>query len=93
MITLKARGLSAQMARLPDDAVTASASGLDPDVSAAYAAFQARRIDAARGVEVVEVQSVIDHETGQAFLGFIGQPHANALSVNRALDARFPAKP
>lgn len=73
------------------DAVTASASGLDPDISPAYARLQAARIAAARGVPVQEVQNVIDQHTDGALLGFIGQPHVNVLLTNRALDARVPA--
>lgn len=76
---------------IPADAVTTSASGLDPDISPAYARLQARRIAMARGVAVQEVQSVIDQHTEGALLGFIGQPHVNVLLTNRALDARFPA--
>jgi K+-transporting ATPase ATPase C chain len=76
---------------IPADAVTASASGLDPDISPAYARLQARRIATARGAPVEEVQSVIDQHTRGALLGFIGQPHVNVLLTNRALDARFPA--
>ena len=76
---------------IPADAVTTSASGLDPDISPAYARLQARRIAAARGVPVQEVQSVIDQHTRGALLGFIGQPHGNVLLTTRALDARFPA--
>jgi K+-transporting ATPase ATPase C chain len=75
---------------IPADAVTTSASGLDPDVSPENAAMQARRIAAARHLPVASVQAVIDAETGQPFLGFIGQPHVNVLAVNRALDARYP---
>ena len=76
---------------IPADAVTASASGLDPDISPAYARLQAARIATARGVPVQEVQGVIDQHTEGALLGFIGQPHVNVLLTNRALDARFPA--
>lgn len=76
---------------VPADAVTASASGLDPDISPAYARLQAARIAAARGVPVQEVQGVIDQHIEGALLGFIGQPHVNVLLTNRALDARFPA--
>jgi K+-transporting ATPase ATPase C chain len=75
------------------DAVTTSASGLDPDISPAYARLQTRRIATARGVPVEEVQSVIDQHTQGALLGFIGQPHVNVLMTNRALDARFPVAP
>ena len=76
---------------IPADAVTTSASGLDPDISPAYARFQAPRIATARGVPVQEVQSVIDGNTHGPLLGFIGQPTVNVLMTNRALDARFPA--
>ena len=78
-------------ASVPADAVTASASGLDPDISPAYARLQAARIATARGVPAAEVQSVIDQNTKGALLGFIGQPRVNVLMANRALDARFPA--
>lgn len=74
------------------DAVTTSGSGLDPDVSPAYARLQAARIARARGVPVQQVQSIIDERTEGAFLGFIGQPHVNVLMTNRALDARFGAE-
>lgn len=76
---------------IPADAVTTSASGLDPDISPAYARLQAQRIATARGAPVQEVQRVIDQHTQGALLGFIGQPHVNVLLTNRALDARFPA--
>jgi K+-transporting ATPase ATPase C chain len=75
---------------IPADAVTNSGSGLDPDISPAYAQLQAARIAKVRGRTVSEVQAVIDAQTGEPFLGFIGQPHVNVLAVNRALDARYP---
>lgn len=77
---------------IPADAVTTSGSGLDPDVSPAYARLQAARIARARGVSVQQVQSVIDSQPQGAFLGFIGQPRVNVLLTNRALDARFGAE-
>ena len=77
---------------IPADAVTTSGSGLDPDVSPAYARLQAARIARARGVQVQQVQSIIDSHTEGAFLGFIGQPRVNVLLTNRALDARFGAE-
>ena len=76
---------------IPADAVTASGSGLDPDISPAYARLQAARVARARGAPVAEVQAVIDAHTEGPLLGFIGQPHVNVLMANRALDARFPA--
>ncbi|OYX54641.1 MAG: potassium-transporting ATPase subunit C [Brevundimonas subvibrioides] len=76
---------------VPADAVTTSASGLDPHISPAYARLQAARVAQARGVDVKAVQQVIDANTEGALLGFIGQPRVNVLLTNRALDARFPA--
>ena len=77
---------------IPADAVTTSASGLDPDVSPAYARLQAARIARARGVSVQQVQTIIDGQTKGALLGFVGQPRVNVLLTNRALDARFGAE-
>lgn len=75
---------------IPADAVTASASGLDPHISPAYARLQATRIAQARGVAVQEVSKVIEqHVEGRTF-GVLGQPRVNVLLTNMALDARFP---
>ncbi|MGV3577450.1 potassium-transporting ATPase subunit KdpC [Brevundimonas sp.] len=87
-VTLRAE---ANGAAIPADAVTTSASGLDPDVSPAYARLQAARVAQARGMTVEEVQAVIDAHTEQPLLGFIGQPRVNVLTTNRALDQRAPA--
>lgn len=76
---------------IPADAVTTSASGLDPHISPAYARLQAARVAQARGIDVATVQQVIDGNTEGALLGFIGQSRVNVLLTNRALDARFPA--
>lgn len=75
---------------IPADAVTTSASGLDPHVSPEYARLQAPRIARARGVPVEEVRQVIEANVEAPLLGFIGQPRLNVLMTNRALDARFP---
>jgi K+-transporting ATPase ATPase C chain len=75
---------------IPADAVTTSGSGLDPDISPANAHLQAGRIAARRGAAVSEILAVIDAETRQPVLGFIGEPAVNVLAVNRALDARYP---
>jgi potassium-transporting ATPase KdpC subunit len=75
---------------VPDDAITTSASGLDPDISPAYADLQAARIAKARGASADEVKKVIDAHIDGAFLGFIGQPHVNVLMTNRALDEAVP---
>lgn len=75
---------------IPADAVTTSGSGLDPDISPAYARLQAPRIAAARNAPRGEVLAMIDAAVKPPLLGFIGQPRVNVLDVNRALDARFP---
>jgi K+-transporting ATPase ATPase C chain len=72
---------------IPADALTSSASGLDPDVSPANAARQAGRIAAARGIDVAKVQAVIDAQTDGPTFGFLGQAHVNVLKTNLALDA------
>lgn len=85
-------GLQAEGAgQVPGDAVTTSASGLDPDVSPANARRQAARIAAARGVPVIEVQRLIAAGATDAWLGIFGQPRVNVLKANLALDAAFPA--
>ena len=75
---------------IPADAVTTSASGLDPDISPENARMQAPRLAAARGVSTDDVMAIIAGHTTAPLLGFIGQPAVNVLGVNRALDARFP---
>lgn len=72
---------------IPADAVTASGSGLDPDISPAYARLQAARVATARGLTTGQVQRVIDDHTQGPLLGFIGQPRVNVLMTNRSLDA------
>lgn len=75
---------------VPADAVTASASGLDPDISPAYARLQAARVARERGVEVSEVQSLIDEYTHGRAIGLFGQAGVNVLELNLALDERYP---
>lgn len=75
---------------IPADAVTTSASGLDPDISTANARFQAPRVARERGVPLRQVQALIGAQVQQPLLGFIGQPRVNVLALNRALDARYP---
>ena len=75
---------------IPADAVAASGSGLDPDVSPGTAALQAPRIAAARHAPVAAVQAVIDDQTHGRTLAVLGEPRVNVLLVNRALDARLP---
>jgi K+-transporting ATPase ATPase C chain len=75
---------------IPDDAITTSGSGLDPDVSPAYAELQAERIAKARGATADEVRKLIADQVQQPYLGFIGQPHVNVLLTNLALDKALP---
>jgi K+-transporting ATPase ATPase C chain len=75
---------------VPDDAVTTSGSGLDPDITPRNAYLQAARIANARGVAVADVNKVIAEHVEQPFLGFIGQRRVNVLMTNRALDAAIP---
>ncbi len=77
-------------ALIPADAVTTSASGLDPDISPENARMQAARVAHARGIGAEKVQAVIDDVTEPAAFGFLGQPRVNVLKVNLALDARYP---
>lgn len=75
---------------IPDDAITTSGSGLDPDISPTYALLQADRIAKTRGASADKVRDVITAHIDGPFLGFIGQPHVNVLMTNRALDAALP---
>jgi K+-transporting ATPase ATPase C chain len=75
---------------IPDDAITTSGSGLDPDISPAYAEVQIDRIAKARGVSPEAVRKVIADRTQGPTLGFLGQPHVNVLMTNLALDKALP---
>jgi potassium-transporting ATPase KdpC subunit len=71
---------------IPVDAVTTSASGIDPDISPANAALQSRRIAAVRHVPLATVQKLIKDNTDGRSLGFLGEPGVNVLELNLALD-------
>lgn len=71
---------------VPGDAVTTSASGLDPHISPAFAALQVARIARARGVPEAQVQGVVAAKTEGRLFGLIGEPRVNVLAVNLALD-------
>ncbi len=71
---------------VPVDAVTASASGLDPHISVANARLQAERVAEARGLSVDEVLALIDDNTDGPTLGFLGEAGVNGLELNLALD-------
>jgi K+-transporting ATPase ATPase C chain len=73
---------------IPVDAVTTSGSGIDPDISPAYAALQARRVAAIRHLPLARVQQLIKQATDGRSLGFLGEPGVNVLELNLALDGR-----
>lgn len=72
---------------VPADAVTASASGLDPHISPAYALLQVPRVAAARGLSESDVRGVVEAHIQQRDLGYLGQPRVNVVELNLALDA------
>lgn len=74
---------------VPIDAVTSSASGLDPHVSPENARLQAPRVAAARGIPLARVLRLVARFTDQRSLGFLGEPGVNVLELNLALDERL----
>jgi len=84
---------AANGAPAPIDAVTASGSGLDPDISPENALAQAGRIATARGAEPGAVRALIAAATRHPFLGLYGAPRVNVLLTNIALDDAFPMPP
>jgi K+-transporting ATPase ATPase C chain len=75
---------------VPVDAVTASASGLDPDISIANARLQAKRVAAARGIPEEQVLALLDAHTQGPQYGVLGYPRVNVLELNIALDTASP---
>ena len=71
--------------------MTASASGLDPEMSIAAALYQAPRVARVRGLDVVEVRRLVAAHSQHPLLGLFGEPRVNVLALNLALDGIAPA--
>jgi K+-transporting ATPase ATPase C chain len=70
--------------------VTASASGLDPDISPANAALQIERVARARGVPATDIKMLLDRYITNRSLGIFGEPRVNVLALNLALQRAYP---
>lgn len=77
---------------IPADALTASGSGLDPDISIANATAQADRVAKARGISTTQVEHLIASNTKGRDLGFLGEPRVNVVKLNLELDRQFPKR-
>ncbi len=79
-------------ARVPVDAVTTSASGVDPHISTTNAEIQARRVATRRGIALARLQRLIEDNTDGRFLGVIGEAGVNVPALNAALDRQAPVR-
>ena len=89
-VVIAIRGDAPATPAVPADAVTASGSGLDPQISVEYAHLQAARVAKARNTDVSNVDKLIDKSTTGRALGFMGQQAVNVLQLNIALDEQYP---
>lgn len=85
------RGAAPANPAVPADAVTASGSGLDPNISVAYAYLQVPRVAKARHVSPDQIRTVVAQNESDRALGFLGEPTINVLQLNLQLDRRYPA--
>jgi K+-transporting ATPase ATPase C chain len=76
---------------LPADMLTSSASGLDPDISPAYAALQVARVAEARGVSIAAISKLLEQHIRDRALGVFGEPRVNVFLLNQALQRAYPA--
>jgi K+-transporting ATPase ATPase C chain len=78
---------------IPVDMVTASASGLDPDITPAAAEFQVHRVAAERRVPEADIARLVSEHTAGRTFGLLGEPHVNVLELNLALDHKYGPRP
>ncbi len=88
--TVPVRGAASASPAVPADAVTASGSGLDPDISPAYAELQVARVAKVRHVSPDRVRALVAAARNGRGLGFLGEPTVNVLELNAQLDHRYP---